>query len=142
MEPSCSQYTKTRYCHATKNGAATRKHNRVAFLIRVADLARRNKESKRYELIGTEAIASSPKLSCLVAPGWGLGPRPKSAQEPGLREMNLAPLTCGLEKRGAPNRAVNSRCTLSKHISMHLFHSAGIRSIRSQDHPRHRRNHQ
>ena len=32
------------------------------FSSRAADLARRNKESKRYELIRKEAIASSPKL--------------------------------------------------------------------------------
>ena len=45
-------------------------------------------------------------LSCLVAPGRGPSPRPKSALEPGLLELNPAPLRCGVEKWGAPNKAV------------------------------------
>ena len=62
-------------------------------------------------------------MSCLVAPGRGLGPRPKSAleprrsaPEPGLREhtqlsyycqiLNAAPLRCGAREWGAPSSAV------------------------------------
>ena len=41
-----------------------------------------------------------------VAPGRGLGPCPKSALEPGLRESNPAPLRSGLGQWGAPNSAV------------------------------------
>ena len=44
-------------------------------------------------------------LSCLVAPGLGLGPLPKSALEPGIWELNSKPVWCKVGKRGAPNGA-------------------------------------
>ena len=46
--------------------------------------------------------------SFLVAPGWEFGPRPKSALQPGLRELNPAQLLLwfGVRKLGAKNIAV------------------------------------
>ena len=43
-------------------------------------------------------------LSCLVAPGRGLAPRPKSAPEPGIWELDPA-VWARAGKWGAPNSA-------------------------------------
>ena len=48
------------------------------------------------------------------APGRGIGPRPNSALEPGLRKPNSAPLRCEVGK-WAPQQCGQSRCTLAKH---------------------------
>ena len=57
-----SQYTKTRYCHATENGAATRKHNRaIAFLIK-NDRPCLPTQGIEALWVDQNGIASSPKL--------------------------------------------------------------------------------
>ena len=49
----------------------------------------------------------------IAVPGRGLGPRPKSAPEPGLRELNPAPLGCGAGEAGRPKQCGQGRCPLS-----------------------------
>ena len=61
--PPCPQYTKTRYCYASENGAATRKHNRaIAFLIKRSRPCSPNQGIEALRIDQMEATASSPKL--------------------------------------------------------------------------------
>ena len=64
-------------------------------------------------------------------PSAGLGPRPKSALEPGLRGLNRAPLRCGAGN-GRPEQRGQSRCTLSKTDAV-MTHKEAVMTQRISD---------
>ena len=58
-------------------------------------------------------------LRCLVAQGLGLGPRPKSALEPDLSELNPAPFRGGVGKLRAPNSVAARSQNIALSLSVH-----------------------
>ena len=56
----------------------------------------------------------------------GLNPRPKSALEPGLLELNPAPLRCGVGNWGAPKSAVKVAARSQNKIGSKYADNAGL----------------